>query len=382
MEVPIELCKSAKVYRKDPIRRTILALVLVALYAFAIPYCYMTAGEPRKAAMIHSQKLADEQWALEASAMDVSQLLNGTSEDDSADSLSGFESMESVEMDITGGLVGMNGLTGSAAVKSSLSSSSLDAFDEEEEEEVVRFDGGNQKKEGFSVGGYISSFFSVSKETKRAKAEFEKWQKEYKEKSGVTVSLPPEYLPSAWACLALFATLTFHALFYLLGHWIVSFKASTMFTPASKVEEGCYVLITPPPNRGSPSMVPVQIAGAGVAGGRAGGRSAAAVGAGGGAAAAAAAALPLQVEFQRQKYNYQPASKLGDAAKKFPNGVFSLSAYPTNYPLEHYLSATGHKSDAEVDKLTAQWGKNHLAVAIPSFLELLQLQLLSPLGKR
>ena len=193
-------------------------------------------------------------------------------------------------------------------------------------------------------------------------------QKEFKEKSGETVSLPPEYLPSAWACLSLFATLTLHALFFLLGHWIVSFKALSLFKPAHKVEDGCFVLISPPPNRGSPALVPVLIAGASAAGKRP-------------ANPASAKDAPLQVNFQRQNYNYIPASKLGDAAKKFPHGVFSLAAYPIALPIDHYLTATGLKSEAEVERQIIQLGKNHLAVAIPGFLELLQLQLLSPLGK-
>ena len=68
MEVPIELCQSAKVYKPDPIRRYVLLGSLLAIYAFSIPFCYYTAGEPRKAAMIAAQKLADEKWALESSA--------------------------------------------------------------------------------------------------------------------------------------------------------------------------------------------------------------------------------------------------------------------------------------------------------------------------
>jgi len=65
----------------------------------------------------------------------------------------------------------------------------------------------------------------------------------------------------------------------------------------------------------------------------------------------------FQVEFQRQKYNYIPSSQLGDASVKFPNGVFSLSAYPVALPLSQYINATGIKSEVEVDKLVALWGK-------------------------
>ena len=66
----------------------------------------------------------------------------------------------------------------------------------------------------------------------------------------------------------------------------------------------------------------------------------------------------LQVDFQRQKYNYIPSSQLGDVSVKFPNGVFSLSAYPVALPLSQYINATGIKSEVEVDKLVALWGKS------------------------
>ena len=357
MEVPIELCNSAKVYRKDPIRSSLFAAVLVALYAFSIPYCINTAGEPRRVAMISAQKLADENWAKEASFIDLS-TLNST---DNVDITVPIE-VDVVQMETLD-------ISGAAKVKTF----SADE-DHEDDGEIVNFDNTDQKK-GFNPATYVSSFFTTSKESKRAKADFEKWQKEFKERSGESVSLPPEYLPSAWACLALFATLTIHALFYLLGHWIVSFKALSLYKPANKVEDGCYVLITPPPNRGNPALVPVHIAGTTVIGGNKKNKS-----------------IQnnnnhkdsnsiLQVEFQRQKYNYIPSTKLGEAAKKFPSGVFSLTAYPIALPLEHYLTASGLKSDLEIEKQTIQWGKNHLAVAIPGFLELLQLQLLSPLGK-
>jgi hypothetical protein len=39
---------------------------MIGLYAVTLPYCYYTAGEPRKAAMIHAQQLADEKWASES----------------------------------------------------------------------------------------------------------------------------------------------------------------------------------------------------------------------------------------------------------------------------------------------------------------------------
>jgi cation-transporting ATPase 13A1 len=202
--------------------------------------------------------------------------------------------------------------------------------------------------------GFFSGWFGPSKEQKKAKADFDKWQKQFNERSPTgPVSLPPSYLPSAWACLALFASITVHALFYLLCHWIVSFKASTLYSPAVKVEEGSWVLVTPPANRGKPLMVMIV---------------------------KSPTTSVLQIEFQRQKYLYTPSSKLGASGKDFPNGVFSLSQCPMDLPLSHYTQANGITSESDVTKILEKWGKNHLAVYTPSFLELLQVQLLSPLA--
>lgn len=63
MEVPIELCVSAKVYKQSSFRKGLITAIFVALYSAAIPYCYYTSGSPRKAAMINAQKIADEKWA-------------------------------------------------------------------------------------------------------------------------------------------------------------------------------------------------------------------------------------------------------------------------------------------------------------------------------
>ena len=70
----------------------------------------------------------------------------------------------------------------------------------------------------------------------------------------------------------------------------------------------------------------------------------------------------------------------GSSSRDFPNGVFSLCACPVSLELTHYTSAGGLHTDSEITKIDEKWGKNHLAVHTPSFLELLQVQLLSPLA--
>lgn len=348
MEVPIELCTSAKVYRPDSRRRFFIFSLIVALYAWSLPYCYYTAGEPRKIAMEQAQKLADEKWALE-----TSQGLHPIAEN-STNANSTMEQTEFVVEYTTEATESTVNIFGEKISPKQVSEEFHDEFTDGLESTSSQSTPDNQQNNA-AMQNYIMSWFGPSKEQKRAKAEFEKWQKELKEKSGETISLPPEYLPSAWACLCLFMTVTLHALFYLMGHWIVEFKASTLFYAAKKVEEGCFVLVVPPPNRGGSALVPVK-------------------------KTVTTGVTSLYIEFQRQKYIYTPANKLGEQAKKYNNGIFTLSGYPVNYPINTYLEYSGIPSEGDVARLTEKWGKNHLAVAIPSFLELLQAQLLSPLA--
>ena len=127
MDVPIELCVSAKyvawllptscafsfiaylysssfvrfsfcrVYKASTTRRTVLFVLFLAMYAVVLPFCYFTAGEPRKAAMIAAQKLADEKWANEAFAVpNVTLSANGTELSMSDDGTAG-----TVELDVS-----------------------------------------------------------------------------------------------------------------------------------------------------------------------------------------------------------------------------------------------------------------------------------------
>ena len=63
MEIPIEGMKvPGRTYRASGTRRLMITSIFIVLYAVVIPYCYQTAGEPRAAAAIAAQKLADDKW--------------------------------------------------------------------------------------------------------------------------------------------------------------------------------------------------------------------------------------------------------------------------------------------------------------------------------
>lgn len=63
--------------------------------------------------------------------------------------------------------------------------------------------------------------------------------------------------PSPRAPVPLPRSLSLHALFHLMGHWVIAFKAGTLFAPARAVDVGCSVLVVPPANRGKALLVPV-----------------------------------------------------------------------------------------------------------------------------
>lgn len=319
MEVPIEDCESARVYKRSSARRALVWAAVLACYAASIPFCVRTAGEPRVAAMLQAQKLAEEKWANE-----LAQQANETAAVDGGSEVSSSASVISAPVP--------------ALEAATLDLSALD------------------QPQPQSSGGFMSSWFGPSKEQRRAEAELKRFEKQFKERSADPPSLPPSYLPSAWAVLALMASFTFHALFFLLCRWIPAFEAATLFEPVragEALDETCLVLVSPPPNRGKPEIVPMT--------------------------RPAGVASFLQIEFQRQKYFYVPPSRLG-ADDRFPRGLFSLAACPVGLPVPHYLAASGLRSEADVQAATERFGKNILAVHIPSFLELLKNQLLSPLS--
>lgn len=305
------------VYRPSTFKRLAWLSLLVALYAITIPFCYNTAGDPRRAAALAAQEKADKKWA------GYSNITDGSGSE--------VSNMENVA-DIFG------------------EETSLDMGD------LLNAERGTSSNK---TAPWLFGFMGPSKEDKRAQKEQEemirRFNKAAEEAGEGPMSLPPTYLPSAWACLALLATLCLHALFFLLGHWIVEFRAWSMFSHAgSKVDKTCFLLVFPPDNRGKAGLVPVR---------------------------PSTYSDNLQVEFQRQTYSYTPSSNLGyEGAKKFPTGVFSLSSCPVDLPVSHYTTCKGHLTPAAVDSNTERWGKNHLTIKIPGFLEMLQSQLLSPLA--
>lgn len=196
--------------------------------------------------------------------------------------------------------------------------------------------------------------------------------------------LPSKYLPDAWACLFFFATLTIHALFYLMCHWVVGFRARALYVDSNDVNNKCHVLIVPQKHKGRPALVPIRSSKQG-----------------GG----------LVVEYQRQLYEYWGPDDEDDVEDEWTsaaaheddeeeddeeveevvveeddvvglgkeNGSLRRVTPPLRLTLSHYATSTGLDSRA-VPVAEHRYGKNVVEVKVPSFISLYKEQLLSPIS--
>ena len=361
MNVPIEQCRSAHVYKSAPIRRIFYLIGILCLYALSIPYCLNTVGEPRAAAISRAQDKDDAKWADVLASHDendeddndneknnMKNILSTSSSSSSSNPKEFKSKVVEIEYDEFGEplAVGSFNLGGSGGI--------LGGNTDEDEIELPQ----TFKVQDVGSGGMFGSWFMSADQKaarKKSKEESEKLLSKFREAAGEDLILPPWYLPSAWACLSLFATLTLHALFFLLCHWLVSFKALALYKPTEEVVEGAWVLVRPPINRGKAALVEVKRA---LKGGE------------------------LKIEFQRQSYKYVSPHELRKSplAKEFPNGVWQLATCPVGFKVEHYATSTGVGTKDMVETLLERWGPNHVAVQMPSFAQMLINQLLSPLA--
>ena len=164
--------------------------------------------------MIAAQKLADEKWAKEAFSM--SNVTSSGDLESSNGSLSGGSGMSGgapveVELSLTGEAVAPATAAATAAAAATTAAATAAANAVAAEAEKLKRDKENKEKDalerlkakaasglatvegGPAPGGWFASWFGPSKEQKQAKAEFDKWQKQFNERSSSgPVSLPPE----------------------------------------------------------------------------------------------------------------------------------------------------------------------------------------------
>ena len=170
-------------------------------------------------------------------------------------------------------------------------------------------------------------------------------------------------LPSAVACVGLFLSLTGTALFFLLCHWLVGFKAWALYDPLGSeeaVSEGVFLLVEPVEHRGKAAIVPVKKFSHG----------------------------GLGVVFQRQNYDYYSAllrdykkattgcvgggkdDKKGKGSSAVVVvGAIVLVACPVANPVGSYVNAGG-LSDLGVERRVEQFGRNDMRIPQPKLVDL------------
>jgi len=307
---PLALAQ-ATAHRELPHRRTLLMAFFLVLYAVAAHYIYQTAGEPYQVALKEHERLEALQNETAAAAAVAAEQTPAAAALDPA-----------------------------AAAAAAAAAPNL-AFGDAEDEPA-----------GPAPGSPALVLVNATSADDGLNAT-ELLRKER--------PLPHEWLPNAWVCVGTFLLCTAHALFYLMCHWSVDFKARTFFGPAREAGAGCYIRFRPMPHKGKAALVKLE-------------RS--------------ARTGRLVCEFQRQQYEILPAEEARAAdtdGELVADGAEATQALrlvrsAVDKKVGFYTGATGLASAEEVAERTEGFGPNLLSVRLPSFLELYVEQLLSPLA--
>jgi len=173
--------------------------------------------------------------------------------------------------------------------------------------------------------------------------------------------LPSQMLPSAFSACALFFTITLHALFHLLCHWMASFRAWAMFSKARDVKPGYYVLCVTQKHRGKSDMVRLQRSEDG----------------------------RVFFEFQRLMYQYATAEELKSSPELGDDtlvgsdraiGAIRVVRCPVDMPLRFYTQSKTGLTWKQAVQSERKYGKNKLSVSTPRFFDLWKKQMLSPIA--
>lgn len=166
-------------------------------------------------------------------------------------------------------------------------------------------------------------------------------------------SLPSQMMPSAVACVFIFLNIVVHVLFHLMCIWSISFRALFLFQPSKRVQSGSFVRVTPHANKGKPDICEVH---------------------------ESEVTLNCHFKFQYQNFEFVEAGTedpdlLGDL--DLP-GV-RLIQCPTNLPWKTYRDCKGLDTSGKVGLAQDKYGSNIFDLPKPTFMQLFQKQLISPL---
>lgn len=356
---------SVTVFRASRARRVVLSLALCALYAASIFACVKTSGRPYARALNENRALEREESLSKLAAahaardqrLKAQKLASSVAErnEDEEASIAAAASAKADESEPKKPITSRQKAELVLEKAAKLAQASIEAADRGEnktEEELKR-----------ELFGDEEIVLEVEEEAR---------------------PLPSKYLPDAWACLFFFVTLTLHALFYLMCHWVVGFRARALYVDSNDVNNKCHALIVPQKHKGRPALVPIRSSKQG-----------------GG----------LVVEYQRQLYEYWGPDDEDDVEDEWTsaaahaddeeeddeeveevvveedevvglgkeNGSLRRVTPPLRLTLSHYATSTGLDSRA-VAVAEHRYGKNVVEVKVPSFISLYKEQLLSPIS--
>ena len=372
----------ASVHRAAVGKRMLVMASFCALYAVSTQWVVSTVGDPYRAALEEQGKVTKQKHAvLSADEEEEGWTLSTSFEDDDGGAEGGWEADEEGAWEgLAAGEGGAGGWEGDGGVRGGGRQGGEEA--EGEEGDVTS----PSKMTVLDADGVETEVDSelIRKLSERAFDPMFDDLEEFTETFG-SRPLPSQMLPNAWAGASLFATVSLHALFFLLQRWFVGFRAATSFERAPRVEAGCVVQLNPQPHRGKAALCELE------------------VGPGG---------KGLVFTFQRQKYEYVPpgerldallrASKRGGEEEEQRededdddddddtlvgadhgrrNGLVRPVPYPCDTsPRSAFLKAQRGLSVAEAAAAADGNGLNVLTIQLPKFLDLLMDQMLSPIA--
>ncbi|CAD7959303.1 unnamed protein product [Amoebophrya sp. A120] len=172
--------------------------------------------------------------------------------------------------------------------------------------------------------------------------------------------LPSEYLPNAFCCLFIFLTFGFNILVFLLCKWSLRVKTALFYEASDQIDENAFLLVLPLKQKGKPELANVQEPNSNT---------------------------NYTFEFQHIKYEiYDPADEdnINDEnnSKLVGDGDFAcklVQSYDVGHDKQFYKAAHGLQTEEELEKNLELYGSNVFELPYPTFLQLFQAQLQSPI---
>ena len=361
--------KSVRVLRPAPQRRQAFLTVAVLLYAIVGYWVYQTVGIPYETALAEAEEL-DKKKQLESheDAIEKGGVTVASFSDFDDDDSGGSYASVSVQ-------------SGDSDDKEEVDVLKQALKERDSRGKVKKKKKKRKKKEGSDERDIDALMDSIPTDEDEEDRVFDPMFDDIDDMDGRR-PLPSKYTPNAWAGASLFLLISLHILFHLLCRWFVWFKAMTHFEPIDgSVREGMFVEVTPKKHRGKAGIQEIT-------------RS--------------FSTKRLVFWFQRQKFEVLRPSEVDDSERGEEystsgtntkenamedvdddddlivgegrnNGVVRPVAFPAKLNLNKYLDAEGLSNNDAEAKLE-HFGRNVLSIKLPNFVDLMQVQLLSPIA--